>query len=123
MALRHGGDGAIRLWKVGDEPGRQLMPLFCLPARGFVNALAVASSGRFVLAGMGREGCVALCMTPIGQPCTCEPMTWLYFVFVQSVFVFVELTLAMGQEPRGGRWARDAQAKNGLLMHRLNLSD
>jgi hypothetical protein len=20
-------------------------------------------------------------MTPIGQPCTCEPMTWLYFVF------------------------------------------
>jgi hypothetical protein len=28
-------------------------------------------------------------MTPIGQPCTCEPMTWLYFVFVQSVFVFV----------------------------------
>ena len=62
-------------------------------------------------------------MTPIGQPCMCEPMTWLYFVFVQSVFVFVELTLAMGQEPRGGRWARDAQAKNGLLMHRLNLSD
>ncbi len=28
-------------------------------------------------------------MTPIGQPCTCEPMTWLYFVFVQSAFVFV----------------------------------
>jgi hypothetical protein len=28
-------------------------------------------------------------MTPIGQPCTCEPMTWLYFFFVQSVFVFV----------------------------------
>jgi ribosomal RNA-processing protein 9 len=50
-----------------------------LPARGFVNALAVASSGRFVLAGMG-------------------------------------------QEPRGGRWARDAHAKNGLLMHRLKLS-
>jgi hypothetical protein len=37
---------------------------------------------------MGREGCVSLCMTPIGQPCTCEPMTWLYFLFVQSVFVF-----------------------------------
>ena len=43
-----------------------------------VNALAVASSGRFVLAGMG-------------------------------------------QEPRGGRWARDAHAKNGMLMHRLKL--
>jgi hypothetical protein len=32
-------------------------------------------------------------MTPIDQPCTCEPMTWLYSVFVQSVFVFVGQTL------------------------------
>ena len=73
------GDGAIRLWHASEEPGRQLAPLACLPARGIVHALAVASSGRFVLAGMG-------------------------------------------QEPRGGRWARDAHAKNGLLMHRLKLS-
>jgi len=72
------GDGAIRLWHASEAPGRQLEPLACLPARGFVNALAVASSGRFVLAGMG-------------------------------------------QEPRGGRWARDAHAKNGMLMHRLKL--
>ena len=49
------GDGAIRLWRVGEDAGRQLAPLWCLPARGFVNALAVASSGRFVLAGMGQE--------------------------------------------------------------------
>ena len=49
------GDGAIRMWRVCDDPGRQLMPLFALPARGFVNSLAVASSGRFVLAGMGQE--------------------------------------------------------------------
>jgi hypothetical protein len=34
-------------------------------------------------------------MTPIGQPLMCEPMTWLYFVFVQSVFVFVGQTLTM----------------------------
>ena len=74
------GDGAIRLWRHSEDPGRQLTPLGCLPARGFVNALAVASSGRFVLAGMG-------------------------------------------QEPRGGRWARDAHAKNGILMHRLKLED
>ena len=40
-------------------------------------------------------------MTPIGQPCTCEPMTWLYFVFVQSVFVFVGgQTLALGDRKR-----------------------
>jgi ribosomal RNA-processing protein 9 len=68
------------LWRHSEDPGRQLTPLGCLPARGFVNALAVASSGRFVLAGMG-------------------------------------------QEPRGGRWARDAHAKNGILMHRLKLED
>jgi ribosomal RNA-processing protein 9 len=74
------GDGAIRLWRVCDDPGRQLVPLWCLPARGFVNSLAIASSGSFVLAGMG-------------------------------------------QEPRGGRWARDAGAKNGLLLHRLKLED
>jgi hypothetical protein len=37
-------------------------------------------------------------MTPIGQPCACEPMAWLYFVFVRSVFVFVELTLVMGAD-------------------------
>jgi dynein heavy chain len=35
-------------------------------------------------------------MTPIGQPCTCEPMTRRYSLFVQSVFVFVRQTLAMG---------------------------
>jgi hypothetical protein len=34
-------------------------------------------------------------MTPIGQPCTCEPMTWLYFVLVQSVLVFVGQTLSL----------------------------
>jgi hypothetical protein len=44
---------------------------------------------------MGGVVC-SFCMTPIGQPCTCEPMTWLYFVFVQSVFVFV------GRFPRRG---------------------
>jgi hypothetical protein len=47
-------------------------------------------------AGGGREVCVSLCTTPIGQTCTCEPMTWLYFVSVQSVFVFVVSTLAAG---------------------------
>jgi hypothetical protein len=39
---------------------------------------------------------VQLCMPPIGQPCICQPMTWLYFVFGQSVFVFVGQTLAVG---------------------------
>ena len=76
------GDGLIRLWQVeeGKSGAQGLSPLGDLPARGFVNALHVARSGRFVLAGMG-------------------------------------------QEPRLGRWARDGQAKNGLLLHTLQLAD
>lgn len=45
-----------------------------------MNALAVARSGRFVLAGMG-------------------------------------------QEPRLGRWGRDAKARNGVQMHMLDVGD
>lgn len=52
-------------------------PIGALQARGYVNALAVARSGRFVLAGMG-------------------------------------------QEPRLGRWGRDAKARNGVLLHLLD---
>ena len=32
------------------------------------------------------------------------------------------LIAGMGQEPRMGRWARDGIAKNGLLIHELDLS-
>jgi ribosomal RNA-processing protein 9 len=30
---------------------------------------------------------------------------------------------AMGQEPRLGRWARDAGARNGVLIHRWGVDD
>ena len=76
------GDGLIRLWEVeeGKSGAQGLSQLGALPAQGFVNALHIAKSGRFVLAGMG-------------------------------------------QEPRLGRWARDSSARNGLLLHTLQLSD
>ena len=75
------GDGVIRLWQVAEgKHGKTLEPLGGLPARGFTNALQIARSGRFLLAGMG-------------------------------------------QEPRLGRWARDKAAKNGILLHRLELDD
>ncbi len=75
-------DGVIRLWAVqeGKAMAQTLAPIGGLPARGFVNALHIARSGRFVLAGMG-------------------------------------------QEPRLGRWARDSQARNGLLLHSLSLEE
>ena len=72
-------DGCIRLWRA--QPGAfGFTPKGGLPARGFVNGLAVARSGRFLLA-------------------------------------------AMGQEHRMGRWARDPGARNGVLLHRLELAE
>jgi ribosomal RNA-processing protein 9 len=52
------GDGVIRLWEVegtAGAKGRQLAEIGGLPARGFVNALAIARSGQFVVAGVGQE--------------------------------------------------------------------
>jgi ribosomal RNA-processing protein 9 len=52
------GDGALRLWRAaapGGGPPRSLEPLGALPVRGFVNALALARSGRFLVAGLGQE--------------------------------------------------------------------
>jgi len=49
-----GADGCVRLWRCGaGEFGFE--PRGGLPVRGFVNALALASSGRFLLAGVGQE--------------------------------------------------------------------
>eukprot|EP00850_Spirogloea_muscicola_P018712 SM000174S03367 [mRNA] locus=s174:299591:301388:+ [translate_table: standard] len=78
MAASGAGDGAIRLWQVEDGKQRRLKPLFSLPTKGFVNALAFAHSGKFLLAGTG-------------------------------------------QEPRLGRWAKIAHARNGVILHPITL--
>jgi len=52
------GDGIIRLWGLGEGRAaglRSLEPLGGIAARGFVNGLKMARSGRFVVAGMGKE--------------------------------------------------------------------
>lgn len=50
------GDGTLRLWQVGDgKHGKMLSAIGGLPARGFINSIAVARSGRFVVAGLGQE--------------------------------------------------------------------
>ena len=50
-------------------------------------------------------------MTPIGQPCTREPITWMYFVFVQSVFVF----MGYGSTLATVRARRDREVLNAVL--------
>lgn len=54
------GDGVIQFWKVwdggkGDGGRRALENIGAVPVRGFVNSLAIASSARFVVAGIGQE--------------------------------------------------------------------
>jgi ABC-type branched-subunit amino acid transport system ATPase component len=62
-------------------------------------------------------------MTPISQPCTSEPTTWLYFVFGQSEFVFVGQTLTTGT--RVGIIGPNGAGKSTLMnllvgLYRLN---
>lgn len=75
LAASGAGDGLVHLWAL-QEDNRNLQALHSLPVKGFVNSLAFAKSGHFLLAGVG-------------------------------------------QEPRLGRWGRNPQARNGVLLHTL----
>ena len=50
-------DGQVRLWQVKRGLGstRTLESIGQFAAEGYVNSLAIAGSGRFVLAGLGQE--------------------------------------------------------------------
>ncbi|MCO5568048.1 hypothetical protein L7F22_021744 [Adiantum nelumboides] len=54
LAASGAGDGKICLWGV-EEDNRGLQMLHALPTIGFVNSLAFAKSGRFLVAGVGQE--------------------------------------------------------------------
>ncbi|OWM63823.1 hypothetical protein CDL15_Pgr006085 [Punica granatum] len=48
------GNGCVRLWTIGSET-KDIQPLHDLPLVGFVNSLAFAKSGQFLVAGVGQE--------------------------------------------------------------------
>lgn len=54
LASSGAGNGAIRLWEIERE-SKGLRPLFELPLVGFVNSLAFAKSGKFLVAAVGQE--------------------------------------------------------------------
>nr|GMD86649.1 U3 snoRNP-associated protein-like YAOH [Ipomoea batatas] len=56
FAASGAGNGLIRLWKVEGE-SKGICPLFEIPLAGFVNSLAFAKSGRFLVAGVGKVKC------------------------------------------------------------------
>ncbi|KAJ6682763.1 U3 SMALL NUCLEOLAR RNA-INTERACTING PROTEIN 2 [Salix koriyanagi] len=54
LAASGAGNGSVRLWAV-EGAGKGIRPLHDLPLTGFVNSLAFAKSGKFLLAGVGQE--------------------------------------------------------------------
>ncbi|XP_052179860.1 U3 snoRNP-associated protein-like EMB2271 [Diospyros lotus] len=54
LAASGAGNGSVRLWAIGSEL-KDFRPLFELPLVGFVNSLAFAKSGEFLVAGVGQE--------------------------------------------------------------------
>lgn len=54
LAASGAGNGSIRLWQI-ESDSKGIRPLFELPQVGFVNSLAFAKSGRFLVAGVGQE--------------------------------------------------------------------
>ncbi|KAH9621828.1 hypothetical protein KSS87_010977 [Heliosperma pusillum] len=54
FAASGAGNGFVRLWAIESE-ARGIRPLFGVPVLGFVNSLAIAKSGRFLVAGVGQE--------------------------------------------------------------------
>ncbi|WCJ31696.1 U3 snoRNP-associated protein-like EMB2271 [Euphorbia peplus] len=55
LAASGAGNGAVRLWCIDSAPKASVRPLYDLPLIGFVNSLAFAKSGRFLVAGVGEE--------------------------------------------------------------------
>ncbi|CAM6032665.1 unnamed protein product [Sphagnum compactum] len=54
LAASGAGDGTVQLWALEDA-NRSLRALHGLAVKGFVNSLAFANSGRFLLVGTGQE--------------------------------------------------------------------
>jgi len=54
VAASGAGNGFVRLWAIESE-SKGIRPLFELPLVGFVNSLAFAKSGQFLVAGVGQE--------------------------------------------------------------------
>ncbi|XP_057250290.1 U3 snoRNP-associated protein-like EMB2271 [Beta vulgaris subsp. vulgaris] len=54
LAASGAGNGCVRLWAINIE-NKGILPLFDVPMVGYVNSLAIAKSGKFLVAGVGQE--------------------------------------------------------------------
>ncbi|GJN23948.1 hypothetical protein PR202_gb11648 [Eleusine coracana subsp. coracana] len=53
LAASGAGNGLVRLWAI-EPDSKGIRPIFDLKLDGFVNSLAIANSGRFIVAGVGQ---------------------------------------------------------------------
>ncbi|GJM95992.1 hypothetical protein PR202_ga12793 [Eleusine coracana subsp. coracana] len=54
LAASGAGNGLVRLWAI-EPDSKGIRPIFDLKLDGFVNSLAIANSGRFIVAGVGQR--------------------------------------------------------------------
>ncbi|KAK3027540.1 hypothetical protein RJ639_041731 [Escallonia herrerae] len=54
LAASGAGNGSVRIWEIKSD-SKGIQPLFELPLVGFVNSMAFAKSGKFLVAGVGQE--------------------------------------------------------------------
>ncbi|CAO2823283.1 unnamed protein product [Amaranthus hypochondriacus] len=54
LAASGAGNGCVQLWSINSD-NKGILPLFSVPLVGYVNSLAIAKSGRFLIAGIGQE--------------------------------------------------------------------
>ncbi|XP_008794456.2 U3 snoRNP-associated protein-like YAOH [Phoenix dactylifera] len=54
LAATGAGNGVVRIWAI-ESDNKGIRPLFSCPLVGYINSLAFAKSGRFLLAGVGQE--------------------------------------------------------------------
>ncbi|KAL6637233.1 hypothetical protein ACP70R_024805 [Stipagrostis hirtigluma subsp. patula] len=54
LAASGAGNGLVRLWAI-EPDSKGIRPIFNLKLDGFINSLAIAKSGRFIVAGVGQE--------------------------------------------------------------------
>ncbi|KAK8847644.1 hypothetical protein IAR55_005503 [Kwoniella newhampshirensis] len=99
-------DGQIRLWAL-DPSLKSFAPCsVTIPVRGFVNSLQILSlpSGTISHESLALDRDEEKTETPVAK-------------------TELVLVATVAQEPRLGRWMRDKEAKNGVLVAKLGLDD
>uniref|UniRef100_A0A803Q2V6 U3 snoRNP-associated protein-like EMB2271 n=1 Tax=Cannabis sativa TaxID=3483 RepID=A0A803Q2V6_CANSA len=102
LAASGAGNGSVRLWSIGSET-KDIKPLYNLPVVGFVNSLAFAKSGKFIVAGVGQAIFFPL-------------LTSLFMIYVfLYVFFFLNLDWEGGDGVGSSKWSSNSSTQVAFL--------